>query len=193
MLEVHIGDEPYGGVNSSPYVRFWGVSQSGQEIMSEWMCLNSPGTMHAPHAVDRYAFTWRSDVRELYRIDIQLRRINDDFERTVPYEGFRLYIFDKATEDWILACDFGAREIRPLDAVTLTAGTFNPFYAQACSPGKPMVDIGRSAMLAQLRFQHAVASADRTLPPAGEPSGQQMDSSKAFIRLLQAGCEPLVE
>jgi|GEM_PF-7121457 hypothetical protein len=193
VLEVHIGDQPYGGVNSHPYVRFWGVSQSGQEIMSEWMCLNSPGTMHVAKAVDRYAFTWRSDVRELYRIDIQLRRINDDLERTVPFDGFRLYSFDKTTEDWSLACDFGAREITPLDVLTLTSGTFTPFYSQCCAPGKPMIDVGRPSMLAQLRFQQSVARVDGTRSPSGEPSVEQVGGDKALHRLLQAGCEHLAD
>jgi hypothetical protein len=198
VLEVRTGDRPYGGTNSYPYVRFWGVSKSGQEIMSEWMCLNSPGTSHAAHAVDRYAFTWRSDVQELYRIEIQLRRINDDFDRTVSYASFRLYSFEKPSADWILACDFGAREVKPTETGELPSGTFSPFYAQSCVPGKPMQEVGHSAIAAQLVAQMLVhpdgASQSRlALESAGPSAVHEVGAGKAFERLIQAGPENLVE
>lgn len=198
VLEVRTGDRPYGGTNSQPYVRFWGVSKTGQELMSEWMCLNSPGTSHAAHTVDRYAFTWRSDVQELYRIDIQLRRINDDLDRTVEYAGFRLYSFDKPSADWILACDFGAREVKPGDTIALTSGTFTPFYSQSCVPGKPMQEVGRSAIAAQLAAQMmpqqgGTFQSRLALEAAGQSVAHQAGAGKALDRLTQAGPEHLVD
>lgn len=165
--------------------------------MSEWMCLNSPGTTHAAHTVDRYAFTWRSDVQELDRIDIQLRRINDDFDRTVVYAGFRLYSFDKPSADWVLACDFGAREVKPTETVELTSGTFTPFYSQSCVPGKPMQEVGHTAIVAQLvaqmTGQRGTAGQSPLAPDSGgQPAVHQVGAGKALERLIQAGSENLV-
>ena len=109
----------------------------------------------------------------------------------------RFYSFDQPSEDKILACDFGAREVNPTDTIELTSGTFTPFYSQSCVPGKPMQEVGHAAIVGQLvspmtgqrggsgRSQSPAASGAQTVV-------QQVGADKALERLLRAGAENLV-
>jgi hypothetical protein len=141
MLQFRTKSGGEGGTDGYVYASVHAVTRSGQDVSSPWYYCNSPGGSHEQGMIDRYAFNWRSDLKEVLDIQIRLVRSGNNPDWTV---GLNLYIYDNSSKKWVLCVGFGYRNIKADDSAPPASGMGTILYSESIRKKGENVTISRT-------------------------------------------------